>query len=146
MAGVIPTIHRTALCGFVLAFSTVPGANAQTTVSQTMQAGPPSGRQVSVDDALEGALKASSLTRDGKPFHAVEDIGKPNGEYSGTVEIWWQSPRVYKLRINSPKFSETKVVNLDSVNEKDEGDYYPRWLENFVLALLDPVPVEQNFR
>ncbi|MGA9669408.1 MAG: hypothetical protein WBQ94_09380 [Terracidiphilus sp.] len=29
---------------------------------------------------------------------------------------------------------------------KIDGDYYPRWLENFVQALMDPVPMAANFR
>lgn len=39
-----------------------------------------------------------------------------------------------------------KIVSGDKVFEKNEGDYYPRWLENFVVAILDPVPMAKNFR
>jgi hypothetical protein len=101
---------------------------------------------VSIDDALDRALKTSSLTTDGKPFHAIVDIGKPVDEYSGRVEVWWAAPAMYRLQITSPKFSQLKVVNGDAVSEKNDGDYYPRWLENFVLAILDPIPNVQNFR
>jgi hypothetical protein len=30
--------------------------------------------------------------------------------------------------------------------ETDSGDYYPRWLENFVDAILDPIPMVDNFK
>ena len=111
-----------------------------------MPPGFPSGERVDADAALDRALKTSSLTYDGKPFHAVVEIGTPGDEYSGRVEVWWAAPEVYKLQISSPKFSQQKIVNGDKVWERDDGDYYPRWLENFVLAVLDPIPTEKNFR
>jgi hypothetical protein len=111
-----------------------------------MPPGFPSGERVDADAALDRALKTSSLTKDGNPFHAVVEIGKPGEEYSGRVEVWWSAPEVYKLQISSAKFSQQKVVHRGKVWEKDDGDYYPRWLENFVLAVLDPLPVESNFR
>jgi hypothetical protein len=104
------------------------------------------GERVSVNDALDRALKTSSLTVQGKPFHAVMEIGTAGAEYSGRVEVWWLKDSVYKVQIGSPKFSQVKVVNGDRVWEKDEGVYYPRWLENFVLAILDPVPDAANFK
>ena len=73
------------------------------------------------------------------------EIGS-NGPYSGQIEVWWLNPTTYRLAITSPKFSQVKVVNGDRVQEKDEGDYYPRWLESFVLALINPLPMANNFR
>jgi hypothetical protein len=104
------------------------------------------GERIDADQALERALKTCSLTSDGKPFHAGVEIGKQGDQYSGSVEVWWSAPQVYRLQISSPEFSQQKVVNGDKVWEKDDGDYYPRWLENFVLAILDPIPTEKNFR
>jgi hypothetical protein len=109
-------------------------------------AGFPQGEKVDADSALNRALKASVLTVDGKPFHAVMEIGAAGSKYSGRVEVWWAAPSVYKLQVSSPQFSQQKVVNGDKVWEKDDGDYYPRWLENFVLATLDPIPMIQDFR
>jgi len=123
-----------------------PSDSQMTQLLQQMQQQTQSAQRVSADEALDRALKTSSLTTDGRPFHAVLEIGKPGEQYSGRVEVWWQGPQVYKLQITSPKFSQRKVVNGDSVSEKDEGDYYPRWLENFALAILDPIPVIENFR
>ena len=111
-----------------------------------MPPGFPTGERVDADVALDRALKTSSLTKDGEPFHAVVEIGKPGEKYSGRVEVWWAAPNVYKSVISSPKFSQQKIVNGEKVWEKDEGDYYPRWLENFVLAVLDPIPTEKNFQ
>jgi hypothetical protein len=104
------------------------------------------GERVDADAALDRALKKSSLTVDGKPFHAVMEIGTAGTEYSGRVEVWWVNAAKYRLKVMSPKFSQEKIVNGAQIQEKNEGDYYPRWLENFVLAILDPVPMAKNFR
>src|SRR6202021_986101 len=104
------------------------------------------GEKVDSEIALDRALKTSSLTFQGKPFHAVMEIGTTGTDYSGRIEIWWVEATKYRLMIQSPKFSQEKVVNGDHVSEKDQGDYFPRWLENFVLAVLDPVPMANNFR
>lgn len=98
------------------------------------------------DAALDRALKKSSLTFQGKPFHAVMEIGPVGTPYSGHIELWWLNSAKYRLVMTSPQFSQTRIVNGDRIQEKNEGDYYPRWLENFTLAILDPVPVAQNFR
>ncbi|WP_433971293.1 hypothetical protein [Tunturiibacter lichenicola] len=104
------------------------------------------GEQIDGTIALDRALKATSPTYDGKPFHAVMEIGTTGTPYSGRIEVWWVNKTKYTLKITSPKFSQSKTVNGDLVQEKNEGDYYPRWLENFVLALIDPVPMAKNFR
>jgi len=103
------------------------------------------GEKTDADAAMKRALHTSSLTFEGRPFHAVMDIGSQGEEYSGRVEVWWISDSKYRVILKSPKFSQEKVVNGDAVYEKNDGDYYPRWLENFVLAILDPVPVAKNF-
>jgi len=142
MAGMISAMSRVVVCGIAVC---AVGANAQQTVVQ-LQPGAQPAERISVDEALGRALKTTSLTNDGKPFHTVLEIGKPGEEYSGRVEVWWQGPQVYRVQMTSPKFSQTKVVNGDAVNEKDDGDYYPRWLENFALSILDPIPMAGNFR
>lgn len=104
------------------------------------------GEKVDAEVALNRALKTSSLTFEGRPFHAVMLIASAEKGYSGRVEVWWVSGSKYRLVVASPQFSQEKVVNGDRTAEKNDGDYYPRWLENFVLALMDPVPMEKNFR
>jgi hypothetical protein len=100
---------------------------------------------VSFNAALNHALKSSSLTFAGKPFHAVLEIGSPGNFYSGRIEAWWVSDKKNRVEINSPAFHQIKVVSGDQVQLKTNGDYYPRWLENFVQALMDPVPMAPNF-
>jgi hypothetical protein len=76
----------------------------------------------------------------------VMEIGTAGTEYSGRVEVWWVGAAKYRVKVTSPKFSQEKVVNGERISEKNDGDYYPRWLENFVLAVIDPVPMVKNFR
>jgi hypothetical protein len=107
---------------------------------------PIQGERIDADTALSRALKTSSLTEEGKPFHAVLLIGNAKSPYSGRVEVWWAAKQKYKTVLASPTFSQTRIVNGTEVMETDSGDYYPRWLENFVDAILDPIPMIGNFR
>jgi hypothetical protein len=104
------------------------------------------GEQVDFDTALTRSLKSTSLAEDGKPFHAVLAIGEPESPFSGKVEVWWAAPDRYKSLISSQGFSQTRIVNGTQVMESNSGDYLPRWLETFVDAILDPIPVINNFR
>lgn len=104
------------------------------------------GNRVDADTALNRALTTSSLTEEGKPFHAVLVIGSAKSPYSGRVEVWWAAKDKYKTVIVSPSFSQTRIVNGADVMEANSGDYYPRWLENFVDAILNPIPMIENFR
>jgi hypothetical protein len=104
------------------------------------------GERVDSNVAINRALKNSSLTEAGKPFHAVLEIGDAGSPYRGRVEAWWAGPQKYKTIITSPTFSQTRIVNGTQAMETNSGDYYPRWLEDFVDAILDPVPMIENFR
>jgi len=102
--------------------------------------------RVNGDVALNRALATSSLTFEGKPFHAVMEIGTGGEEYSGRIEFWWVNDTKYRIAITSRKFSQIKTVTRDRVQEKNDGDFYPKWVQTFVLAVLDPVPMEKNVR
>ena len=66
------------------------------------------GERVDADAALTRALKASSLTYEGKPFHAVMEIGAAGSEYSGRLEVWWADQSKYRMVLTSPKFNQQK--------------------------------------
>lgn len=95
------------------------------------------------------ALRESSLVNGTVPFHLLLDIrpGKvlfPGHEASpdmtGTMEVFWAAPSRYKLILTTPNFSQTKIVDGQAVEETDRGDFLPRWLDDFVRALFEPLP------
>ena len=61
----------------------------------------------------------------------------------GSMEVFWAAPQRYRLVLETPTFQQTKTVDGERVEEQDEGDFYPRWLDNFVKALLEPMPGKQ---
>jgi len=105
--------------------------------------------------AIDRALELCSLTRGDKPFHLTLEIsppslsrtGAPNAlEMHAQVELYWLNAITYRIVIRSAKFSQTRIVNGSVVEEHNTGDFYPRWIQNFVDALLDPVPKAASLR
>ncbi|MGA8940577.1 MAG: hypothetical protein WB439_15555 [Acidobacteriaceae bacterium] len=101
-----------------------------------------------VGQLLQQTLDQSTLTHNGEPFHAILDISpqavgdhpSPGPAYTGRVELWWSNPTTYRLALTSPAFTLQRTVANGSISETHTGDFYPRWLQTFVRALLDPVP------
>jgi hypothetical protein len=110
---------------------------------------------VSSDNAalLQRALRESVLIDGRRPFHLIVDIApaitdiphhrEVSPSLRGSMEVFWSAPDRYKLILDSPGFQETKIIEGTQVEEHEEGDFYPRWLDNFVQALLNPVPQGQ---
>ena len=102
---------------------------------------------------LQQAVHESVLVEGHQPFHFVLGIApdttphahaRPTPSFMhGKVELFWASRSHYKLVLNSPEFSQMRIVDGDQVEEHDEGDFYPRWLDDFVRMLLEPVPTPQ---
>jgi hypothetical protein len=102
---------------------------------------------------VKQALQESVLVEGKRPFHLVMTIGAAEmlaphqriaaPSMQGSMEVWWAGPERYKLVLVAPTFRQTKVVDGERVEEQDEGDFSPRWLDNFVKALLEPLPEKQ---
>jgi hypothetical protein len=101
-------------------------------------------RQSGWTDVIALAIQHSALTLPGsKPFHLKAEIVEstnPDSGYKGKFELYWVSPEKWRRTIESPDFSQTKVMNGDKVFEQDIGDYFPWWLNNLITATLDPWP------
>lgn len=100
---------------------------------------------VPLGDAIERALKNGSLTfGDARPFHirlSVSEPENPQSPYVGSIEEWWSSPEQWRREVRGKgALHQTIVVSGGKKTEKDEGDYYPLWLRNFEVAILDPIP------
>jgi hypothetical protein len=108
---------------------------------------------VANDVALDRAIRISSLTASEQPFHLLLEITPPEhpasdplpevageSDMRATVELFWLNRITYRTVIRSTNFSQIRIVNGPVVEEHDTGDFYPRWIQNFVDAILDPVP------
>jgi len=109
----------------------------------------PRSTSVANDVALNRALLVSSLTDGDQPFHLILDIAPAPRSNSSTpgesemyaqIEVFWLNRVTYRTVIRSKAFSQTRIVNGRVVEEHDIGNFYPRWIQNFVDALFEPVP------
>jgi hypothetical protein len=105
----------------------------------------PSGR---ADDVatVKKAVQKSTLAQPGtKPFHLKATLA-PSRERdrdsgrTGEVEIWWASPTQWKREVRSPDFYQIAIVNGGQEWQKNDGDYFPEWLREVAIELIDPVP------
>ena len=98
----------------------------------------------SLADLTQQALQQSQLTLPGgKPFHLkaiITEKDEPDSDYSARIEEYWVSPSKWRRVITSSDFSQTVIENGDAVSEKNDDDYFPVWLRNFVTAITDEVP------
>jgi hypothetical protein len=104
---------------------------------------------VRADDSEKLVRKAvgrSTLNQSGtKPFH-LKAVLAPSLERdrssnrTGEVEIWWASPTQWKREVRSPEFHQIALRNGEREWQKSEGDYFPEWLREISVALIEPVP------
>lgn len=103
--------------------------------------------------AVDRALELCALTHGSQPFHLTLRVTPPGRDAENTtldpevssamqaqVEVYWLNGITYRTEIHAPRFSQIRIVNGSVVEEHNSGDFYPRWLQNFVDALLEPVP------
>ncbi len=104
--------------------------------------------EISPPTAAERSLsslstQASPLTGH-LPARLKPRLGLPSSYNIGTmraqVEFFWLNHITYRVVIRSATFNQTRIVNGNVTEEHDTGDFYPRWIQNFVDAMLDPVP------
>ena len=101
-------------------------------------------------EAAEHAVEQSGLTAPGsKPFHLVAEIVEltnPKSDYRAKVDEYWVAPDKWRRTIESPEFSQMLIVNGDKVSEKDDGDYFPWWLNDLVTAMVNPLPMAEMLK
>ena len=95
---------------------------------------------------VKKAVERSTLDQPGtKPFH-LKAVLTPSFERdkdsgrTGEVEIWWTSPTQYRRELRSPEFHQISIVNNGKEWQKNEGDYFPEWLREVAVELIDPIP------
>jgi hypothetical protein len=104
------------------------------------------------DDPVELVRKAveqSTLNQSGtRPFHLKAELAPSfardrASKRTGDVEIWWASPTRRKSEVRSPEFHQIATVDGDKEWQKTEGEYFPEWLREASVALVDPIPSEE---
>lgn len=95
---------------------------------------------------IKKAVERSTLDQRGTgSFHLKAELA-PSLERdtesgrTGEVEIWWASPTQWRREVRSPEFHQIEIVDGDRVWQKNEGDYFPEWLERTAIELIKPVP------
>jgi len=95
---------------------------------------------------VKKAIERSTLNQNGtKPFHLKASLAPSlerdsNSGRSGAVEIWWTSPTRWKREVRCPTFHQVAIVNGNLQWQKNEGEYFPEWLRNIAIELVEPVP------
>lgn len=100
----------------------------------------------SVGEAMERAAQLSQLTAPGSaPFHlkaTIAELNSPDSDYKAEVEMYWVAPDRWRRTLKSPDFSQTIIVNGGKIAEQKQGDYFPLWLNEFVIAMFDLAPAQ----
>ena len=96
------------------------------------------------------AVEKSTLNQPGtKPFHLKAKVAPSferdrGSNRSGEVEIWWVSPTQWKRDVRCAEFHQVAIVSGGEEWQKNEGDYFPDWLRNIAVVLVEPVPQLEN--
>jgi hypothetical protein len=95
---------------------------------------------------IKKAVERSTLDQPGtKPFHLKASLApslerdKDSG-LTGEVEIWWASPTRWRKDLRSPEFHQIEIFDGVRDWQKNEGDYFPYWLQQSAEELIRPVP------
>lgn len=99
-----------------------------------------------LEKEIKKAAERSTLDQTGtKPFHLKALIApsferdKDSGR-TGEIEIWWASPTQWKRELQSPGFHRIEIIDGGHRWQKNEGDYFPEWLQEIGLELVKPIP------
>ena len=107
---------------------------------------PEAGRAEDYSGKIKKAAERGTLDQAGThPFHLKAELtpslerDKDSGR-TGEVEIWWQSPTQWKREVHSPGFHQVEIVKGTQDWQKNEGDYFPEWLQRVAVQLVNPLP------
>jgi hypothetical protein len=95
---------------------------------------------------VQAAVKRSCLAQKGTPpFHLKATLAPSyerdkESNRTGEIEIWWVSPEKWRREVRSPDFKQIQIVDGVRVWQKNEGGFFPEWLRNLAVEVIDPVP------
>jgi hypothetical protein len=84
-----------------------------------------------------------------KPFHLKATYAPSferdkDSHREGTIEIWWESPTRWRREVRSPDFHQVEIVDGPHSWQKNDGDYFPEWLRELAVAIVNPVPLPMD--
>jgi len=95
---------------------------------------------------IKKAVERITLDQNGTPsFHLKAvlapsyDRDKDSGR-TGEVEIWWASHDRWRREVQCPTFHQIQILNGGREWQKNDGDYFPEWLREMAVELVNPVP------
>lgn len=122
-------------CSLFFSFAFSGGSHAQLQIRKISE---PAGK------TLEKALRASTLQQPGaKPFHVRLEVSQTAGvpgDYAATIEETWVAPDRWIRAVHAHDVSQLTVMNESGLHVVTQGDYFPKWLRDFVIGLFTPVP------
>ena len=98
------------------------------------------------EEVVKRAVERCTLNHAGTmPFHLkavlAPSLDRDRGSNrTGEVEYWWTSPTQWRREVRSPEFHQIAIVNGEKEWQKNDGDYFPEWLRETSVALIEPVP------
>jgi Gram-negative bacterial TonB protein C-terminal len=99
---------------------------------------------VTVGQAVVKSAAQSRLTDRGTlPFHFKAVTHPANSfipDYTAEIEEYWVAPDKWRRTIRAKTFEQTIIVNGPNRFEHSSSDYYPKWLNDIVIALVGVVP------
>ena len=115
-------------------------------VFAAMTVWPTLGHAENLAKEVKKAVERSTLDQPGtKAFHLRATVApsferdKESGR-TGEVEIWWASPTQWKREVRAPEFHQIEIVDGARDWQKNEGDYFPQWLQQTAVEIIRPVP------
>jgi hypothetical protein len=97
-------------------------------------------------DKVRKAVERSTLNQPGtKPFHLKASIAPSferdkNSGRNGEVEVWWASPNQWRREVRCTDFRQVEIFNNNQDWQKNTGDYFPEWLRETAVQLINPLP------
>lgn len=98
-------------------------------------------------NTVKKAVEKATLNQPGThPFH-LKATYAPSFERdkgtnrNGTIEFWWQSPTQWRREVTSPDFHQVEIVDGDRRWQHNDGDYFPEWLRELAIAIVQPVVI-----
>lgn len=99
---------------------------------------------------IKKAVQKSTLDQPGtRPFHLKATLVPSYARDSdsgrtGEIEFWWKSPKMWRREVRCPNFHQIMIVSNGHKWQKNDGDYFPEWLRETAVELINPVPQLQD--